>query len=187
MSYNPLANILKKNLRDLRKYIIRDYNEIEELQSSVKDTQAFINRSKLKVEGEVFNFLKKIKPNYKIIENFEDNLDNFWLTNIIDSTLNFKRANENFGIKISLFEENLIQTSLFYNPLKDDFFFYEKETGAFKNETRIRVSNIKQKDNSLICIFNNKTNLSISYESLLKKCLSENFFQSLNLVHVTLI
>ena len=54
--------------------------------------------------------------------------------------------------------------------------FYEKETGAFKNETRIRVSNIKQKDNSLICIFNNKTNLSISYESLLKKCLSENFF-----------
>ena len=60
--------------------------------------------------------------------------------------------------------------------MKDDFFFYEKETGAFKNETRIRVSNIKQKDNSLICIFNNKTNLSISYESLLKKCLSENFF-----------
>ena len=58
MSYNPLANILKKNLRDLRKYIIRDYNEIEELQSSVKDTQAFINRSKLKVEGEVFNFKK---------------------------------------------------------------------------------------------------------------------------------
>ena len=31
MSYTPLANVLKKNLRDLRKYIIRDYNEIEEL------------------------------------------------------------------------------------------------------------------------------------------------------------
>ena len=89
MSHKPLANILKKNLRDLRKYIIRDYSEIEELQSSVKDTKAFINRSKLKVEGEVFNFLKKIKPNYEIVENFEDNLDNFWLTDIIDSTFKF--------------------------------------------------------------------------------------------------
>ena len=87
--------------------------------------------------------------------------------------LNFKRANENFGIKISLFEENLIQTSVFYNPLKDDFFFfffffffYERETELFKNETRIRVSNIKQKDNSLISIFNNKTNISTNYEGL---------------------
>ena len=63
MSYNPLANILKKNLRDLRKYIIRDYNEIEELQSSVKDTKAFIRNAQNKIEEEVFNFLKKIKPN----------------------------------------------------------------------------------------------------------------------------
>ena len=35
----------EKNLRDLRKYIIRDYSEIEELQSSSEDTKAFINRS----------------------------------------------------------------------------------------------------------------------------------------------
>ena len=53
MSYTPLANILKKSLRNLRKFIIRDYNEIEELQSSVKDTKLFIKKSQKKIEEEV--------------------------------------------------------------------------------------------------------------------------------------
>ena len=145
MSYTPLANVLKRNLRDLRKYIIRDYNEIEELQSSVKDSKIFIQKSQNKIESEVLNFLTKIKPNFRIIKDLEINTQDFWLINIIDSNLNFARANDNFGINISLFEKNLIITNLFYNPLKDEVFYYEKVTGAFKNETRIRVSNKKKK------------------------------------------
>ena len=149
MSYTPLANILKKNLRNLRKFIIRDYNEIEELQSSVKDTKLFIQKSQKKIEEEVVSLLTKIKPNFQIVKNIENNIQDFWMINIIDSFLNFKRANDNFGINISLFEKNIIQTNLFYNPIKDDIFYYEKVTGAFKNETRIRVSNIKKKKNLL--------------------------------------
>ena len=49
------------------------------------------------------------------------------MINIIDSFLNFKRANDNFGINISLFEKNIIQTNLFYNPIKDDTFFIMKK------------------------------------------------------------
>ena len=145
MSYTPLANVLKKNLRDLRKYIIRDYNEIEELQSSIKDSNVFIQKSQTKIEEKVVDFLGKIKPSFKIIKDLEIDIQDFWLINIIDSILNFTRANENFGINISLFEKNLIKTNLFYNPLKDEVFYYEKVTGAFKNETRIRVSNKKKK------------------------------------------
>ena len=149
MSYTPLANVLKKNLRDLRKYIIRDYNEIEELQSSIKDSNVFIQKSQTKIEEKVVDFLGKIKPSFKIIKDLEIDIQDFWLINIIDSILNFTRANENFGINISLFEKNLIKTNLFYNPLKDEVFYYEKVTGAFKNETRIRVSNKKKKRRSL--------------------------------------
>ena len=145
MSYTPLANILKKNLRNLRKFIIRDFNEIEELQSSVKDTKLFIQKSQKKIEEEVVSLLTKIKPNFQIVKNIENNIQDFWMINIIDSFLNFKRANDNFGINISLFEKNIIQTNLFYNPIKDVVFYYEKVSGAFKNETRIRVSNIKKR------------------------------------------
>ena len=178
MSYTPLANILKKNLRNLRKFIIRDYNEIEELQSSVKDTKLFIKKSQKKIEEEVVSLLTKIKPNFQIVKNIENNNQNFWMINIIDSFLNFKRANDNFGINISLFEKNIIQTNLFYNPIKDDIFYYEKVTGAFKNETRIRVSNIKKKEESIVSVFNNKRDSSLNYEGLIKKNLSENYFST---------
>ena len=176
MSYTPLANVLKRNLRDLRKYIIRDYNEIEELQSSIKDSKIFIQKSQNKIEAEVINFLTKIKPNLKIIKDLDIDIQDFWLINIIDSDLNFARANENFGINISLFEKNLIITNLFYNPLKDEVFYYEKVTGAFKNETRIRVSNKKKKEESLISIFNYKDDSSLIYEGIIKKEFSENNF-----------
>ena len=178
MSYTPLANILKKSLRNLRKFIIRDYNEIEELQSSVKDTKLFIKKSQKKIEEEVVSLLTKIKPNFQIVKNIENNIQDFWMINIIDSFLNFKRANDNFGINISLFEKNIIQTNLFYNPIKDDIFYYEKVTGAFKNETRIRVSNIKKKEESIVSVFNNKRDSSLSYEGLIKKNLSENYFST---------
>ena len=178
MSYTPLANILKKNLRNLRKFIIRDYNEIEELQSSVKDTKLFIKKSQKKIEEEVVSLLTKIKPNFQIVKNIENNIQDFWIINIIDSFLNFKRANDNFGINISLFEKNIIQTNLFYNPIKDDIFYYEKVTGAFKNETRIRVSNIKKKEESIVSVFNNKRDSSLNYEGLIKKNLSENYFST---------
>ena len=178
MSYTPLANILKKSLRSLRKFIIRDYNEIEELQSSVKDTKLFIKKSQKKIEEEIVSLLTKIKPNFQIVKNIENNNQNFWMINIIDSFLNFKRANDNFGINISLFEKNIIQTNLFYNPIKDDIFYYEKVTGAFKNETRIRVSNIKKKEESIVSVFNNKRDSSLSYEGLIKKNLSENYFST---------
>ena len=164
MSYTPLANILKKNLRNLRKFIIRDYNEIEELQSSVKDTKLFIQKSQKKIEEEVVSLLTKIKPNFQIVKNIENNIQDFWMINIIDSFLNFKRANDNFGINISLFEKNIIQTNLFYNPIKDVVFYYEKVSGAFKNETRIRVSNIKKKEESIVSVFNNKSDSSLNYE-----------------------
>ena len=108
------------------------------------------------------------------------------MINIIDSILNFTRANENFGINISLFEKNLIKTNLFYNPLKDEVFYYEKVTGAFKNETRIRVSNKKKKEEALISIFNNKSKSSLIYEGLIKKKFLKIIFQLLNLVLVIL-
>ena len=179
MSYTPLANIMKKNLRNLRKLIIRDYNEIEELQSSVKDTKLFIQKSQKKIEEEVVSLLTRIKPNFQILKNIENDIQDFWMINIIDSFLNFKRANDNFGINISLFEKNIIQTNLFYNPIKDDVFYYEKVTGAFKNETRIRVSNIKKKEESIVGVFNNKSDSSLNYEGLIKKNLSENYFSTI--------
>ena len=49
------------------------------------------------------------------------------------------------------------------------YFFMKRLRVHSKNETRIRVSNKKKKEDSLISIFNNKNNLSLKSEGLIKK------------------
>ena len=44
--YSPLLNALNKSVRVSGKKIIRDFGEIEKLQSSVKDTTKFVNIAK---------------------------------------------------------------------------------------------------------------------------------------------
>ena len=93
MSYAPLANILKKTVRGVRKFVIRDYNEIEELQSSVKDIGSFVEKSKNKIVYEIESALMKVKPDFPVKKKIEKNLADFWLIDVIDFPLNFSIAN----------------------------------------------------------------------------------------------
>ena len=61
---SPLLNILIKSIRNIRKFLLRDFDEIEKLQSSIKKNDNFINNTKLKLESEVNQILQKIKPGY---------------------------------------------------------------------------------------------------------------------------
>ena len=45
----------------------------------------FIQKSQTKIEEKVVDFLKKIKPSFKIIKDLEIDIQDFWLINIIDS------------------------------------------------------------------------------------------------------
>ena len=63
---SPLLNILNKSLRLSGKKLIRDFDEIEKLQSSLKQTDKFVNVSLSGLEKEIIDVLHKVKPNLKI-------------------------------------------------------------------------------------------------------------------------
>ncbi len=154
MTYvSPLLNILSKNVRNECKSMTRDFCEIEKLQSSVRDFGPFINGSISNIEKKIILILQKIKPELQITKKFKDDLKDCWIVDFIDNRLNFSRANENFYINISLKEENEIKASFFFNPVRDESFFFQKGLGSFKNDERIRVSCKKKISNSVISIF----------------------------------
>ena len=85
---SPILNILNKTIRISGKRMIRDFSEIEKLQSSVKNIEKFIEITKLNLENDLKEVLAKLRPNLKIssINNeLEDMLDN----RFIDSITNF--------------------------------------------------------------------------------------------------
>ena len=151
-SPSPLLNILNKSIRIAGKKIIRDFGEIEKLQSSVKTTFKFIKIARSNLENDLKNVLEKIRPNLSIYSRDTKSSD-CWIINLIDSPTNFSRGIDNFFISIILKENNKINACVLYNPIKDENFYFQEGLGGFKNNYRIRVSENKKLTDSISSFF----------------------------------
>ena len=154
--YSPLLNALNKSVRVSGKKIIRDFGEIEKLQSSVKETTKFVSIAKSNLNKDINQILKKLRPNLTV-ESKNININDCWILEIIDSTTNFSRGIDNFFISISLKENGKIIICVLYNPIKDENLCFQRGSGGYKNDYRIRVSETKRLNNSISSFFGTKT------------------------------
>ena len=144
-SISPNLNVMIKASEKASKILIRDFGEIEKLQVSKKGPSDFVTNSDLKTEKIIIEELKKAKPNFSIIseENgIEDNKDknNTWIIDPIDGTVNFLHGIPHFAISLALKSNDEIVSGLIFDPIKNEIFYAEKDSGAFFNNHRVRVS-----------------------------------------------
>ena len=154
-SISANLNVMIKAAEKASKVLIRDFGEIENLQVSKKGPHDFVTNSDLKAEKIIIEELKKAKPNYSLISEergleISKDKDNTWIIDPIDGTTNFLHGIPHFAISIALRSNNEIISGVVFDPIKDEFFFAEKNNGAYFNNHRIRVSNKKEID---YCLF----------------------------------
>ena len=154
--YSPLLNALNKSIRVSGKKIIRDFGEIEKLQSSVKETTKFVSFVKSNLNKDITEILKKLRPDLTV-ESKNVNIKDCWILQILDSTINFSRGIDNFFISISLKENGRIIICALYNPIKDENLCFQSGSGGYKNDYRIRVSETKRLNNSISSFFGTTT------------------------------
>ena len=154
-SISPILNIMIKACEKASKVIIRDFGEIENLQVKKKGPKDFVTKTDKRVEKILIEELEKNKKNYSFITEEtgiikKSDTDNFWIIDPIDGTTNFLHGIPHFAISIALKKKNEIISGLIFDPIKNEMFYAEKNTGSFFNNQRIRVS----KKNSLEeCLF----------------------------------
>ena len=151
---SPNLNIMIKASEKASKILIRDFGEIEKLQVSKKGPADFVTNADLKTEKIILEELKKARPHYSVISEesgVEKNKDknNTWIIDPIDGTINFLHGIPHFAISIALKSNNEIISGLIFDPIKNEMFFAEKESGAFFNNQRIRVSKKNKLNNCL--------------------------------------
>ena len=162
-SISANLNIMIKASEKASKILIRDFGEIEKLQVKKKGPSDFVTNADLKAEKIIIDELIKSKPNFSILseENgFKKNKDieNIWIIDPIDGTINFLHGIPHFAISIGLLSKGEIKSGLIFDPIKNEIFYAEKNQGAFFNNHRIRVSKRKNLDE---CLFaTNKNGLS---------------------------
>ena len=152
---SPQINLITKACMKASRSLIRDFGEIENLQVSTKGPGDFVSSADKRTEKILIDELQKAHPEYGIITEESGvinklNVKNRWIIDPIDGTMNFLNGVPQFAISIGYEEDGEIKCGVIFNPITNEMFCAEKGSGAYLNNSRIRVSNKKSIKDALI-------------------------------------
>ena len=152
---SPQINLITKACMKASRSLIRDFGEIENLQVSTKGPGDFVSSADKRTEKILIDELQKAHPEYGIITEESGvinklNVKNRWIIDPIDGTMNFLNGIPQFAISIGYEEDGEIKCGVIFNPITNEMFCAEKGSGAYLNNSRIRVSNKKKIKDALI-------------------------------------
>ena len=147
-SISANLNIMIKAAEKASRVLIRDFGEVEKLQVSVKGPSDFVTNADKKAEKIIIEELSKSRKKFSILseetgEIKNSDINNVWIIDPIDGTTNFLHGVPHFAISIALKSNNEIISGLIFDPIKNEMFFAEKNSGAYLNNKRIKVSRKK--------------------------------------------
>lgn len=147
---SPHMTVMANAAQRAAKRLLHDFNEVEQLQVSVKAPSDFVSQADIRSEQTIRKELEKARPGYAFLmeESGASGSDNWawrWVVDPLDGTTNFLHGIPHWCISIAL-EKRLpdgsseVTAGLVYAPCVDELFWAEKGVGAFVNERRLRVS-----------------------------------------------
>ena len=141
---SPQFNLMHRACMKASKILIRDFGEIEKLQVSEKGPGDFVTASDKRVEKIIIGELEKseysiLSEEAGLIKGKESKKR--WIIDPIDGTFNFLNGLPHFAISIGYEDNGEIICGIIFDPIKNEMFAAHKGSGAYLNNSRIRVSN----------------------------------------------
>ena len=142
-------NIMMKAARKAGRSLVKDFREVENLQVSMKGAGDFVSKADLAAEEILKEELRTARPNYGWLaeeggeEDGEDPTRR-WIVDPLDGTTNFLHGLPHWAVSIALEHKGQIVAGVVYDAAKDEMYFAEKGSGAFMNDSRLRVSGRRQ-------------------------------------------
>ncbi len=145
MASSANLNVMVKAARKAGRSLMKDFREVEQLQVSVKGAGDFVSKADIQAEQIIKSELMNARPTYGWLAEeggAEDGADptRRWIVDPLDGTTNFLHGLPHWAVSIALEHKGQIVAGVVYDPSKDELFFAEKGSGAWMNESRMRVS-----------------------------------------------
>ncbi|HVV28563.1 MAG TPA: inositol monophosphatase family protein [Rhizomicrobium sp.] len=146
---SPALNVMVAAARKAGRPLVRDFNELENLQISMKGPADFVTSADKRTERILIEELAKARPGYGFLGEEggavegKDKTHRF-IIDPIDGTTNFMHGIPHFAISVGLEREGQLVAGIVYNPVTDDLFTAEKGHGAYLNNRRLRVAARKE-------------------------------------------
>ncbi len=138
-------NVMIKAARRAGRSLVKDFREVENLQVSVKGAGDFVSRADTAAEEIIRDDLMAARPNYGWLGEESMPVEGKdptrrWIVDPLDGTTNFLHGLPHWCISIALEHKGEVVSGVIFDPAKDEMFVAEKGTGAWMNESRVRVS-----------------------------------------------
>lgn len=152
----PIMNTMIRASEKAARSLLRDFNEVENLQVSRKGPGDFVSAADRRSEEIIYEELKKARPDYAFLMEEsgsvgDQNAEYRWIIDPLDGTTNFLHGIPHWAISIALEHKGEIVAGLVHDPVKDEIFQAEKGSGAFVHRRRrLRVSGRDSAEQSLI-------------------------------------
>ncbi|CAK0749169.1 myo-inositol-1(or 4)-monophosphatase [Azospirillaceae bacterium] len=148
-------NVMIRAAEQAARSLVRDFGEVEQLQVSRKGPADFVSTADLKAEKTLRAELSKARPDYGFLMEESGvsagaDKSHRWIVDPLDGTTNFLHGLPHWAISIALERDNEIIAGVVYEPIRNEMFWAEKGQGAFVSSQRLRVSERRRLDDSLI-------------------------------------
>lgn len=152
---HAMLNIAIRAARAAGKVISRAYETPHHIEVEAKSRYDYVTNVDRAAEQSILEVILKAYPDHcirteetGIIEG--KNTEHEWIIDPLDGTTNFMRGIPHFCVSIALAVKGVVQHAVIYDPLREEIFTASRGAGAQLNNFRIRVSNQRQFDQSLL-------------------------------------
>jgi myo-inositol-1(or 4)-monophosphatase len=141
----PIINVMDRAARLASRNMVRDFGEVENLQVSRKGAADFVTAADTRAEEKLLAELIRARPDYGFlgeeggVQAKGDGIHR-WIVDPLDGTTNFLHGLPHFAISIGLERNGEIVAGVVYEPLRDELYWAERNSGAWLNDRRLRVS-----------------------------------------------
>ncbi len=152
---SPIINVMDRAARRAGRALARDFGEVQQLQVSRKGAGDFVGAAVRKASQTLRYELEKARPAFGFHDDGtgpddRPDADHRWIVSPLDGTTNYLHGQPHFAISIAHEENGALVDAIVYDPLREELFWAVRNTGAFLNDVRLRVSARQHLNDSVI-------------------------------------
>jgi myo-inositol-1(or 4)-monophosphatase len=163
--YETELKIAKAAARQAGQFLKKEYNKAGRASIQYKtpgDTVTYCDKNAEKI---IIQAIKKYFPGHTIISEeaglLKKKSDYVWTIDPLDGTNNFVTHIPLFTTSIAMFYKNKVVLGVTYVPLTGEMYWASENNGAYKNNTKIKVSKLQTLSKMFISFSNGKGTSSI--------------------------
>ena len=150
---HPLLNIAVRAARRAGDIIIRHINQLDAIKVDSKGRNDFVSEVDRMAEQDIIRTVQRSYPDHAFLaeeSGASGDADYVWIIDPLDGTTNFLHGFPVFCVSIAVMHRGRLEHGVIYDPMRQELFTTSRGTGATVDGRKMRVSDTRLMEKSLI-------------------------------------